>query len=55
MKWYYISVSWATFGIATKDGIVKITAPIGKWMLGKTFIFIKQWVTNKKGIIIKLK
>ena len=55
MKWYWISFSWATFGIATDEkGFVKITAPIGKWMKGSTIGRIKQYVQYKKGMIKKL-
>lgn len=54
MSWYYIDTGYATFGIAEKGGIIKITAPIGKWMIGKNIIFIKQWVKSKRGTIIKL-
>jgi hypothetical protein len=51
---YYINLSYATFGIVEENNIIIETAPIGKWMLNKNIDFIKTWVKNKNGEIIKL-
>lgn len=50
-KLYWISLSYATFGVITTNDIVTSTAPIAKWMMGKNIEEIKNWVTNKKGKI----
>ena len=54
MKWYWINLSYATFGIAVSEHTDKVikTAPIGDWMKGKSISFIEHWVENKKGKII---
>lgn len=51
---YWISLSYATFGVATENGIVTIAPPIGKWMIGKNIDFIQKWVEKKHGIFKKL-
>lgn len=56
MKTYWISLSYATFGIQTNEcNIVVNTAPIANWMKGKTILEIYAWVLKKKGIIKELK
>lgn len=51
---YYISLSYATFGIETKDNIITEAAPIAKWMIGKHIHEIEKWVLSKKGTILKI-
>jgi hypothetical protein len=50
IKWYWISLPYATFGIRTTDGIVDVTAPIARWMIGKHINYIANWVKSKGGI-----
>jgi hypothetical protein len=54
MENYRIDVSYATFGIIVSNGVVINTAPIGKWMVGKSLSKIQQWVKQKQGTIDKL-
>lgn len=54
MTWYWISLHYATFGIATSDFHVAKAAPIGKWMIGKDIRYIQNWVYKKRGKIVKL-
>lgn len=51
---YWISLPYATFGIIVEENVVIKTAPIGKWMMGKSIYNIKYWVLKKKGIIKKI-
>lgn len=52
MKWLWISCSWATFIIGyDSTGIVKETAPIAKWCVGKNINEVKQHY-RKMGAII---
>ena len=53
-KWYWISLSYATFGIRTVKNRIDTTAPIGKWMKGKHIDYIKKWVQNKNGMIKRI-
>ena len=50
-KWYWISLSYATFAIMTIDDVVMNGAPISTWMKRKHIDFIKQWVKKKRGVI----
>ncbi len=34
-RWIWISLSYATFGIAVADGVVVDAPPIAKWALGR--------------------
>ncbi len=53
---YWISLSYACYGIIVKDNVVFKTPPIAEWMINKEFDpYIKQWLTKKKATIIKLK
>lgn len=54
MKWYWISVSYFTCGIATDGGKVSIAAPIVRWMIGKDIKFCIDWVNHRGGIIKEL-
>jgi len=51
---YWIGLKYACFGITTENDIVIKSAPIGKWMIGKSISEIKKWILNKKGEIIKI-
>ena len=55
MKIYQITLPYACFGIQVKNGVVKKSAPIGKWMIGKKIQFVENWIKNKKGKIEELK
>lgn len=56
MKWYFVSLSYATYGIAVDDGdIVRIAAPIARWMIGRNLSYVTSWVKGKNGEIKELK
>ena len=57
MTWYWVSMSYATFGIAIDDSNFKVvkTAPIAKWMIGKDISYIQNWIKNKGGVWKELK
>ena len=57
MKLYQITYpvtknNLACFGILVKDFKVVFSAPIGKWMVGKTLQEIKAWVSKKRGTLL---
>lgn len=54
MRRFYCDIGYATFGIISKDSIVIDTAPIAKWMIGKTLIQIKPWLLSKKAKVIEI-
>jgi len=54
MLWRIV-LPYAVFGVIVKNDIVVDSAPIGKWMIGKTLNFIQLWVANKNGTILYTK
>ena len=34
-RWIWVSLTYATFGIAVADGVVTDAPPIAKWVLGR--------------------
>ena len=52
---FWISLSYATFGVESENNIVINTAPIAKWMKGKTLQEIKPWLLSKGAKVIELK
>lgn len=35
MRWVWVSLPWATFGLAVRDGRVVDAAPIARWCIGR--------------------
>lgn len=54
MRTFWVSLSYATFIMVSKDSIVIDVPPIVKWMLGKSLSQIKPWLLNKKASVIEL-
>jgi len=48
---YYISLSYATFGLIVEKGIVIEAAPIAKWTLDKPIDEVIRYFTKKGGTI----
>lgn len=53
-RWFWINLGYATFGISSVDDIVKTTAPIANWMVGKKLSEIKPWLIKKKAKVVEL-
>lgn len=49
MKFLRIELPYAVAGIEVDNGIVVRTAPIFRWMIGKTEQYIRAWVRRKLG------
>lgn len=45
---YHIDLPYACYGIEVKNNRVVEAPPIAKWMEGKSFMFVAEWI-NKKG------
>lgn len=54
MTWYWIDIGYATFGVQSENGVVINSAPIAKWMIGKSLQEIKLWLKKKRAKIIEL-
>lgn len=52
---YQVDIGYACFGVCVKDNVVVDVAPIGKWMIGKSFIQVQKWVQRKNGNIVQVR
>jgi len=55
MKWYRITLSYACYGIAVEDGVIKKAAPVARWSIGKRLEYFERWIRRKGGTIEELK
>jgi hypothetical protein len=56
MELYQIDiVGYACFGVYFRNNVVVDVAPIGRWMIGKSYIQVEKWVQDKNGKIVKVK
>jgi len=37
-----------------KDNVIVDVAPIGRWMIGKSFVQVEKWIRDKQGNIVKV-
>jgi len=51
MLWRIV-LPYAVFGVIVKNNIIVDSAPIGKWMIGRTLDFIQSWIANKNGTML---
>jgi len=51
MLWRIV-LPYAVFGVIVKNNIIVDSAPIGKWMIGRTLDFIQLWIANKNGTML---
>lgn len=50
---YRVELSYAVFGIVCEGNKITEAAPIGRWMVGKPFLFVCEWIGRKGGTIKK--
>lgn len=49
-RWYWVSLPYATYGIAVDSrGEVIDCPPIARWMNGKHWPTVREWVIGKGG------
>jgi hypothetical protein len=47
MRWIWVSLPYATYGIAVANGRVVDAAPIARWMVGKDERECAAWLRRK--------
>lgn len=52
MTWLWISLSFATFGIAVRDGRVVDAPPIARWTMNKSEEYVVRYY-RKRGATIR--
>jgi len=45
----------ALFVIRTLGNVVIDADPIGKWMIGKSIVYVGEWIAKKHGDLIQIK
>lgn len=53
-RWIWVSLTYATFGIATRDGVVVDAAPIARWAVGKDERFVADFYRRKGAQFVPL-
>ena len=48
---YQVTLPYACFGIEVSGGVVVGAAPVGKWMVGKSIVFVGEWIARKHGVL----
>lgn len=52
---WQVQLPYATFGIIVERNKVIEAAPIGRWMIGRSFMSIGNWVGQKGGKLIPIR
>lgn len=47
VRWIWVSLAYATFALATEDGIVVDAAPVAKWAIGKNEKYVADYYRRK--------
>jgi hypothetical protein len=47
VRWVWVTLSYATYGIAVEDGRIVDAAPIARWMIGKDEQVVISWLRRK--------
>lgn len=50
----WVSLPYATYGIAVRDGKVVWAAPVAHWMIGKDEQYVADWLRRKGATCIPL-
>jgi len=51
--YYQITLPYACFGVTVGNNTVVDAPPIGRWMIGKAWAFVAEWVAKKHGAVRK--
>jgi hypothetical protein len=54
MRWIWVSLPHATYGLAVRDGKVVAAAPIGRWSVGKDEQYVAAYLRRKGAQLIPL-
>jgi len=55
LRLFHIDIHYACFGIIALNGIIMGSAPIARWMVGKSLKEVKPWLLQRKALIIEVK
>ena len=52
--WIWVSLPYATYSLAVRDGLVVDAPPIARWMVGKSEVYVASWLQWKGARCIPL-
>lgn len=52
--WIWVSLSYATFGIQVRGGVVVDAAPIARWAVGKSEVEVAAYYRRKGAVFVRL-
>lgn len=53
-QWVWVSLPWATFGLATRGGKVVDAAPIARWTIGKSERYVADYYRRRGAQFVRL-
>ena len=53
--WIWVSLSYATFGLAVQAGQVVDAAPIARWTIGKTEVEVADYYRRRGATFVRLR
>ena len=53
-QWVWVSLPYATYGVAVRDGRVVAAAPIARWMVGRRWLDVLGWLRRKGAVVRRL-
>ena len=51
---YQVTLSYAVFNILVKGSKIVYAPPIGDWMIGKSFMYVCEWIAKKHGTLKRM-
>lgn len=54
IRWIWVSLHYATYGVAVSNGRVVDAAPIARWMIGKPEHECAAWLARKGATFVPL-
>lgn len=54
VRFFWVDVGFACYGIEATDGRVSAVAPIAGWMLGKTLAEIRPYLAGKRAKVVEI-
>jgi hypothetical protein len=55
LGWVWVSLPWATFGLAVRDGVVVDAAPIARWTIGKPELDVAAYWRRRGAVFARLR
>lgn len=52
--WVWVSLTYATFGVQVRDGVVIDAAPIARWAIGKPESVVADYYRRKGATFVRL-